>query len=117
MPALPAATIALAVHQAVWARLFPGRGGSVAFRSSEEGKQTSQLQEMLGLAAALSSRYLSLAVNVCAGSPCHQPAAQRLLTLKPSLVVSRDGGSLPVFILVLHSLCFILECPACTGLL
>lgn len=40
-----------------------------------------------------------------------------LLTLKPSLVVSRDGGSLPVFILVLHSLYFTLECSACTGLL
>lgn len=75
VPASPADTIALAVHQAVWARLFPGRGGSAAFRSSEEGKQTSQLQEMLELVAALSYGYLSLAASVCAGSPCHQPAA------------------------------------------
>lgn len=38
----------------------------------------SRLWEMLRLVAAVSLGYLSLAANVCAGSPCHEPAAGEL---------------------------------------
>jgi len=74
---------------------FPRSGVSAASRSLQEEEQTSRLWEMLGLAAAVSQGYLSLAAHACVGSPGHQPAAWSPLFLPLTSAVLWPGTVAP----------------------